>query len=60
MAAIVLLGTAFGVGEGIETTEQAEAYRACGGRLAQGFHPARPMPAAAIEQLLREGVRSPR
>ncbi len=63
VAAIVLLGTAFGVdvvGEGIETAEQAEAYRACGGRLAQGFHLARPMPAAAIEQLLREGVRSPR
>ncbi|WP_042575107.1 sensor domain-containing protein [Rhodococcus sp. MEB064] len=62
VSAIVMLGDAFGVevvGEGVETAEQAEAYRSCGGRLAQGYHLGRPMPSAAVRALLEERARPP-
>ncbi|GAA2589587.1 bifunctional diguanylate cyclase/phosphodiesterase [Winogradskya consettensis] len=44
------------VAEGIENEEQAELLRALGYTLGQGFHLARPMPAGALAELLREQV----
>jgi len=41
------------VAEGVETSEQAEHLHHLGYRLAQGFHFARPVPAAAIAEALR-------
>jgi diguanylate cyclase (GGDEF)-like protein len=55
--AIVELGRALGldvVAEGIETDGQAEAFRRLGCPLAQGFFYAQPLPAQAVEALVRE------
>ena len=54
--AIVELGRALRldmIAEGIETREQADWFRALGIQLGQGFHYARPMPAADVERYLR-------
>jgi EAL domain-containing protein (putative c-di-GMP-specific phosphodiesterase class I) len=40
------------IAEGVETAEQLEFLRACGGSIVQGFHIARPMPYAACTQWL--------
>jgi diguanylate cyclase (GGDEF)-like protein/PAS domain S-box-containing protein len=42
------------VAEGVENEESAQALRACGVRLAQGYLFARPMPAADLEKWLAE------
>jgi EAL domain-containing protein (putative c-di-GMP-specific phosphodiesterase class I) len=52
---IVLLGQSLGkaiIAEGIETEEQMTQLQGMGCTLGQGFHLARPMPAAAVERLL--------
>jgi len=54
--AIVELGRALRldmIAEGIETRDQADWFRALGIQLGQGFHFARPMPVADLEQYLR-------
>jgi len=43
------------VAEGIETPEQLEHLRAAGASHGQGFHLARPMPAAELTALLQSG-----
>jgi EAL domain-containing protein (putative c-di-GMP-specific phosphodiesterase class I)/DNA-binding NarL/FixJ family response regulator len=44
------------VAEGVETLEQLEFLRKCGGSIVQGYHFARPMPfAACTEWLIRAG-----
>ncbi len=56
---IVLLGSSLGktvVAEGIETAEQLEQLRELGCRLGQGFHLARPMPAADVTSALMTGA----
>ena len=58
--AIVAVAAALGldlVAEGVETTEQADQLLDLGCPLAQGFLFARPLTGAAIEQLLRSGLR---
>ena len=45
------------VAEGVETAEQLEFLRACGGSIVQGFHIARPMPYAACTQWLVNNIR---
>ncbi len=40
------------VAEGIETSQQAQALRAMGSELGQGFHFARPLPSRDLEALL--------
>jgi diguanylate cyclase (GGDEF)-like protein len=53
--AVVHIADALGldaVAEGIETQRQADRLRDIGYRLGQGFHLARPLPAAEIDQLL--------
>jgi EAL domain-containing protein (putative c-di-GMP-specific phosphodiesterase class I)/CheY-like chemotaxis protein len=40
------------IAEGVETAEQLEFLRACGGAIVQGIHIARPMPYAACTQWL--------
>jgi diguanylate cyclase (GGDEF)-like protein len=55
--AIVAIGDALGlpmVAEGVERAEQVDALRALGCTLAQGFHFARPMEAAALSARLAE------
>ena len=42
------------VAEGVETAEQLEFLRSCGGTIVQGYHFARPMPFAACTQWLQE------
>jgi len=44
------------VAEGVETAEQAQRLYELGYRYVQGFHFARPLPAAAIDTLLREAA----
>jgi EAL domain-containing protein (putative c-di-GMP-specific phosphodiesterase class I) len=45
------------VAEGVETAEQMEFLRGCGGTVVQGYHLARPMPhSACTEWLAREGL----
>jgi predicted signal transduction protein with EAL and GGDEF domain len=41
------------VAEGIETAAQADWFRTLGCRYGQGFHFARPLPAAEVERFLR-------
>jgi EAL domain-containing protein (putative c-di-GMP-specific phosphodiesterase class I) len=41
------------VAEGVETTEQMEFLRSCGGTIVQGYHLARPMPFAACTEWLQ-------
>jgi EAL domain-containing protein (putative c-di-GMP-specific phosphodiesterase class I) len=56
-AAIVKLGQTFGlqtIAEGIEEAEQAAGLRALGCHYGQGFHFARPLPAAEVAVLLAE------
>ena len=43
------------VAEGVETAEQMEFLRSCGGTIVQGYHLARPMPFAACSAWLRRG-----
>ncbi|MDT7797348.1 MAG: diguanylate cyclase, partial [Actinomycetota bacterium] len=53
--AVVSIADALGldaVAEGIESQRQADRLRAIGYRLGQGFHLARPLPPAEIDQLL--------
>jgi diguanylate cyclase (GGDEF)-like protein/PAS domain S-box-containing protein len=45
------------VPEGVETAEQESQLRALDCRFAQGFHFARPLPAARVEELLERGLR---
>jgi diguanylate cyclase (GGDEF)-like protein len=45
----------YAVAEGVETREQAEHLHSLGYGLAQGFHFARPVPAADLTELLRRG-----
>jgi diguanylate cyclase (GGDEF)-like protein/PAS domain S-box-containing protein len=47
-----------GVAEGVETAEQLEFLARHGCALAQGFHLARPLPAAAVTPLLRRRART--
>jgi diguanylate cyclase (GGDEF)-like protein/PAS domain S-box-containing protein len=52
-AAITQMAEAIGltvIAEGVETAEQSEVLRGIGVGLAQGYHFARPMPAAALER----------
>ena len=56
VAAIIEMGRALGVtviAEGVETEEQLERLRGLGCAYAQGFHFARPQPAAAFEHVAR-------
>jgi diguanylate cyclase (GGDEF)-like protein/PAS domain S-box-containing protein len=58
-AAVLQLARGFGVeavAEGVETAEQAEHLRALGYDRAQGFHFARPMPAADLGALMSVAV----
>jgi diguanylate cyclase (GGDEF)-like protein len=60
-AAVIALARAVDldiVAEGIETEDQARRLAALGYRYAQGFHFARPLPASAIGDLIREPVTS--
>ena len=60
--AIVELGRALRldmIAEGIETSDQADWFRALGIQLGQGFHFARPMPTAEVEGYLRGAVSKP-
>jgi diguanylate cyclase len=55
---IIHLAKLFGlriVGEGVETAEQAEALRALGCHVGQGYHYARPADLPSVMQLLRTG-----
>ncbi|WP_045747157.1 putative bifunctional diguanylate cyclase/phosphodiesterase [Actinoplanes rectilineatus] len=57
-AAVIALAKAVGldlVAEGVETAEQAERLAHLGYRHAQGYHFARPLPAAEIDTLLASG-----
>jgi diguanylate cyclase (GGDEF)-like protein len=57
--AIVELGRALRldmIAEGIETADQADWFRTLGCRLGQGYHYARPMPAAEVDRYLRRGA----
>jgi diguanylate cyclase (GGDEF)-like protein/excisionase family DNA binding protein len=57
--AIVGIATALGleiVAEGVETCEQVEILLDLGCQVAQGYHFARPMPAAGFQDLLRSGL----
>jgi|GEM_PF-1853277 len=56
--ATLSLAREFGIGviaEGVETAEQAAYLLSLGCEHAQGFHFARPLPAGAVTELLREG-----
>jgi diguanylate cyclase (GGDEF)-like protein/PAS domain S-box-containing protein len=58
--AVLNLGSSLGlvvIAEGIETHEQISNLRAHGCKVGQGYLFAQPMPAAAIEALLRQGDR---
>jgi len=44
------------VAEGVETAEQMEFLRSCGGTVVQGYHLARPMPMAAFTEWLQRGT----
>ena len=58
VAAVISLAHALdlvAVAEGVETAGQAERLRALGCDIAQGFHFARPQPAAALDAQLRAG-----
>jgi EAL domain-containing protein (putative c-di-GMP-specific phosphodiesterase class I) len=58
-AAVIALARAVDldiVAEGIETEEQARRLSALGYRYAQGYHFARPLPASAVTDLIREPV----
>ena len=56
----ITIGHTLGMGvvaEGVETAEQMEFLRGCGGTIVQGYHLARPMPhSACTEWLAREGL----
>jgi EAL domain-containing protein (putative c-di-GMP-specific phosphodiesterase class I) len=63
VTAILSLASALGmdaVAEGVETAEQLDFLDAKGCRRAQGYHIARPMPAAQVTEFLREHGPSPR
>jgi EAL domain-containing protein (putative c-di-GMP-specific phosphodiesterase class I) len=63
VAAILQLADTVGcdvVAEGVETAGQLAFLQEHGCRLAQGFHLARPVPAADVTPLLREGLLSAR
>jgi diguanylate cyclase (GGDEF)-like protein/PAS domain S-box-containing protein len=58
--AIIMMAHAFGLdvtAEGVETLEELQVLRELGCAHAQGYLLARPMPAANIETLLRDGFR---
>ena len=58
--AVIALGDSLGmrtVAEGIESAAQLDGLRDLGCTLGQGFYFARPIPAAAVDELLREGTR---
>ena len=60
--AIAAMASALGLGvvaEGVETAEQAAEAHALGCGWAQGYHFARPAPAAEIESLIASGLRLP-
>lgn len=44
------------MGEGVETEEQAAMLRSMGCTLGQGYYFARPLPAQAVEELIRKGA----
>ena len=49
----VTIGLTLGMGvvaEGVETAEQMEFLRSCGGTVVQGYYLARPMPHAALTE----------
>ncbi|MDE3087549.1 MAG: EAL domain-containing protein, partial [Acidobacteriota bacterium] len=61
VAAVINLSEAIGgttVVEGVETRAQLDHLRALGCPEGQGFHLARPMPAAQLDELLRRATRS--
>jgi diguanylate cyclase (GGDEF)-like protein len=47
------------VAEGIETAQQLRVLKAAGCRCAQGYYFSRPLPAAEVEAMLRQGLLSP-
>jgi EAL domain-containing protein (putative c-di-GMP-specific phosphodiesterase class I) len=58
VAATIEMGRALDmtvVAEGVETREQLDNLRELGCDLAQGYYFARPVPAAAVTELLRDG-----
>jgi EAL domain-containing protein (putative c-di-GMP-specific phosphodiesterase class I) len=60
--AILAVAKAFGVGvvaEGVETPAQSQILQEFGCRLMQGYHFARPMPAAQLTERLRREHRQP-
>jgi EAL domain-containing protein (putative c-di-GMP-specific phosphodiesterase class I) len=42
------------VAEGVETAEQMEFLRGCGGTVVQGYYLARPMPQAALTEWIAQ------